>query len=90
MTTHIGNTSSPSARRSGTREGGRHAQLGCRLELRDRIQFREYRSERVGETPYRSRPELLILRLELEVMPGSGMVLGRFHFAFDESLVDDH
>jgi hypothetical protein len=52
------------------------AQLGCRPELRNRIQFLEGRSERVGETPDCSRFELLILGLEVEVL--------------DERLLDDH
>jgi len=32
------------------------AQLSCGLELRDGLEFFERRSERVGETPDRSRP----------------------------------
>jgi hypothetical protein len=66
------------------------AQLGCRPELRNRIQFLEGRSERVGETPDCSRFELLILALEVEVMHAAGEVFGGFQFALDERLLDDH
>lgn len=66
------------------------AQLGRRPELRDGIQFLECRRERVGETPDRSRPEFLVLRLEVEVVHAAGQVLWGFESALDECLVDDH
>src|SRR5208337_5672385 len=50
----------------------------------------ECRSERIGETPDRSRPEFLVLRLEVQVMDGAGEVFGSFESALDKCLVDDH
>src|SRR5258708_5618484 len=66
------------------------AQLGRRLELWDRIQFFECRRKRIRKTPHRSRPEFLILRLEVKVVHGSGEVLGGFEFTLHKRLVDDH
>ena len=66
------------------------AQLGRGLELRDGIQFFECRSERIGETPDRSRFELFVLGLELQVMYGTSQVLGSFEPALDERFVNDH
>src|SRR5208283_3860851 len=54
------------------------AQLGCRPELRDGVQFLECRRERVGETPDGSRPEFLVLWLEVKVMHAAGEVLWGF------------
>ena len=39
------------------------AQLGCRLELWNGIEFLECGSERIRNTPDRPRPEFLVLRL---------------------------
>jgi len=66
------------------------AQLGCGLELWDWLQFLECRSERIGETPDRSRSEFLVPRLEVEVMDTAGEVFGSVQFALHECLVDDH
>src|SRR5271169_8733 len=66
------------------------AQLGRRLELRDRLQVLKCRSERIRETPDRPRPEFLVLRLEVEVMHAAGKVFWSFESALDERLVDDH
>ena len=66
------------------------AQLGRSFELRDRVQFLERRRERVGETPDRPWPEILILRFEVQVMQGPGQVLWRFQLALYESFVDDY
>src|SRR5258708_5457138 len=60
------------------------------LELRDGIQFLECRRERIGKTPDRSRPEFLVLRIEVKVMHGAGEVFGSFECSLDERLVDDH
>jgi hypothetical protein len=43
-------------------------QLCGRLELWDRLQLLERRSERIGKAPDRPRPEFLILRLEVRVV----------------------
>src|SRR5580698_3090674 len=66
------------------------SQLGGRLELRDRIQFFESRSESVRQTPDCPRPEFLVFRLEVQVMHSSGKVFRSFESALDEGLVDDH
>ncbi len=65
------------------------AQLSSSFELWDGIQFLEGRGERVGKTPDRSRPEFLILRLEVEIMHGAGKMFGSLQFALDKRLVDD-
>ena len=62
----------------------------CGFELRDGVQFFECRPKRTGRTPDRSRPELLVFRLEVEVMEPAGEVLRSFEFALDERFVDDH
>jgi hypothetical protein len=66
------------------------SQFRGRLELRDRLQFFECRSESVRQTPDRPRAEFLVLRLEVQVMHGPGQVLWRLQFAFHERLVDDY
>ena len=66
------------------------AQLGRHLEFWDGIEFLECRSERIGETPDRSRLEFLVLRFEVQIMHGPGEVFGSFESALDECLVDDH
>src|SRR5712692_2814977 len=65
------------------------AQLGRSLELWNRIQFLERGSERIGEAPNGSRSQLLVLRLEVEVVHGVGQVVRSFQLAFHERLVDD-
>jgi len=74
------------------RSGGfkKTSQFRCGSELRDGIKFLECRGKRIGETLDRSRPEFLVLRLEVQVMHAPGKVLRRFEFALDECLVDDH
>jgi hypothetical protein len=59
------------------------SELGCCPELRDGIQFFECRRERIGKTPDGSRPELLVFRLEVEVVYGASQVLGCLQFALD-------
>jgi len=65
-------------------------QLGRSLELRDGIKFLECGGKRVGETPGRSRPELLVLGLEVKIMHGASEVFRRFQLALHKRLVDDH
>jgi len=72
---------------SGFRE---FSQLGCSLELWDGLQFLERGSQRVGETPDRSRPEVLVFRLEVEVMHGPGQVFRSLQSALDKRFVDHH
>src|SRR5712692_2627493 len=64
--------------------------VGRSLELWNRIQFLECRGERIRKTPDRSRSELLVLRLEVEVMYAAGKVLWSLQSALDKCLVDDH
>src|SRR6266852_2476239 len=52
------------------------AQFRRCLELRDRVELLESRRERVGQTPQCPRPELFILRLEVEVVHPPSQVLG--------------
>ena len=52
-----------------------------RLKLRNGIQFLKCRRERVRQAPDRSRPELFILRLEVEIVNRVGEMLWRFQFA---------
>jgi hypothetical protein len=44
----------------------------------------------IGKTPDRSRPEFLVLRLEVQVVHGACEVLGSFEFTLHKRLVDDH
>lgn len=64
--------------------------LAVALNCGDRVQFLECRGERIRKTPDRSRPEFLVLRLEVKVMHGAGKVLWSFQSAFDKGLVDNH
>jgi hypothetical protein len=66
------------------------AQLRRGLELRDRVQFFECGRERIRKTSDGPRTEFLVLRLEIQIMNGSGEMLWCLRFAFDESLVDDN
>jgi hypothetical protein len=66
------------------------AQLRCRLELWDGIEFFECRGERIREAPDGPRPEFLILRLEVKVMNSASKVLGSFEPALHKPLVNDH
>jgi len=66
------------------------AELRRSLELWNGIQLLECRGERIGETPDRTWPKLLVLRLEVEVMHATGQVFGSFQLALNERLVDDH
>jgi hypothetical protein len=72
------------------REAGlkKFSELRCCPELRDGIQFLERRYEGIRQA-HRPRLELLILRLEIQIMHRAGKVLGSFQFAFDERLVDN-
>src|SRR5216684_5659352 len=60
------------------------------LELWDRIECLECRGERIRETPNGPRFELLVLRLEVEVVNRTREVFGSFQLGFDERFVDDH
>src|SRR5438309_3937833 len=66
------------------------AQFGCRLELWNGIQFLEGRREGVGEGPDRSRPELIVLRFEIQIVYGKAEMFRRLQFAFHERLVNDY
>src|SRR5437660_8927570 len=76
----------------GLREAGlkKLSELRCCPELRDGVHFLERRCEGIRQAPDRPRLELLILRLEVQVMHGTGKVFGSFEFALDERFVDDH
>src|SRR5260370_42446228 len=65
------------------------AQLGCRPELRDGIQFLERRSERVGEAPDRAWPEFLVLRFEVEVVDRSSQMFLSLQLALHERFEDN-
>jgi hypothetical protein len=65
------------------------AQLGCRLELRDWLQFLEGGSERIRKTPDRPRPEFLVFWFKVQVVHGAGEVFGTLESAL-ERLVDHH
>jgi hypothetical protein len=60
------------------------SQLGCRLELWDRLQFFERRREGVGEAPDCARPEFLILRFKVQIMHAPRKMLRRLQLAFHE------
>ena len=62
----------------------------CRLKLRNRIQFLEGRSERVGETPDCTRLELVVLRLEVQIAHRPSKVLRSFQPSLDKRFADDH
>ena len=64
--------------------------LGCRPELRNGIQFFECRSERIGKTPDGSRPEFLVLWLEVEVMHCAGKMFRCLQSALNKRFVDDN
>lgn len=64
-------------------------QLGGRLELWDGVKFLERRRECVRQTPDRPRTELLVPRIEVEVVNRTGQMLRSLKFALDERLVDD-
>ena len=60
------------------------------LESRNRLEFLEGRREGVRQTPNGSRPELLVLRLEIQVMYGPCKMLWSFESALDERLVNHY
>jgi len=64
------------------------SQLRRRLELWDRLKFFECGCERIRQTPDRARPELVVFRLEVEIMHGPREVFGSLQFAFYERFVD--
>ncbi len=53
-------------------------QLGCRLKLGNRFQCLESGCEGFRQTPECSRPEFLIVRLKVQVVHGTGKMLGSF------------
>src|SRR5689334_7121365 len=66
------------------------AQLGCRLEFRNRLQFLERRRERIGQAPQRPGLEFFVLRIEIEIVDPPCQVLWHIELALDERLIDDH
>jgi bacterioferritin (cytochrome b1) len=64
-------------------------ELGCRFELRNRIEFLEGGSKRIAQTPHGPRSEFLELRIEVELVHASGQVLRRLQIALDERVVND-
>jgi len=50
----------------------------------------ERRRERIRETPNRSRPELLVLGFEVQIVHSSGQVFWSFQFALHERFADHH
>jgi hypothetical protein len=66
------------------------AELGGCSELRHRFQFLERRRESVREAPHRSRPEFIVLRVEVVVMNAPGEMFRHLKLALNERLVDDH
>ncbi len=64
------------------------SELGCRLELGNRLELLERRREGTREAPDRPRLEFLVLRLEIQLMYGPCQMLGSFQLAFHESFVD--
>jgi hypothetical protein len=58
--------------------------------LRNRIELLERRSECVRQTPNCSRPELVVLRFEIQIVHGTGEMLRSLQFGLDKRLVDDH
>src|SRR6266576_2227773 len=66
------------------------SELGCRLELWNRLQFLECRCERVRQTPNRSRPEFLVPRFEVQIVHGAREMFRSFQVALHEGFVDHH
>src|ERR1700756_2057630 len=66
------------------------AELGCRPELRNRVQVFERGCERVRQAPDCTRFELVVLRLKIQIVHTTREVPGNLQFAFDERLIDDH
>src|SRR5580700_90922 len=62
---------------------------GC-SELRHWFEFFEGRRESVREAPHRSRPEFVILRLEVVIVNAPGQVFRHLKLALNKRLVDDH
>ena len=48
------------------------------------------RRERIGETTDGSRPEFVVLWLEVQVMHAAGKVFRSFESTLDQYLIDDH
>jgi hypothetical protein len=64
-------------------------QLRCRLELRHRIKLLERAGEGVGQTPHRTRRELLVLRLEVQPVDLGQQTPGRVQLAIDKGRIED-
>src|SRR4051794_2350970 len=65
-------------------------QLAGGLVLRNHVQLFEGRSEGVAETPHRSRLEILMVRIEVQVMDFPVEMSGNFELRLDERAVDYH
>src|SRR5215813_446592 len=63
-------------------------QLGCCFVLRNRLQFLESTGEGVRQAPHRSRLELLMHRLKIQIVHSPCQVLGKPRLLLDERLVD--
>src|SRR5579871_3710390 len=66
------------------------AQLSRCPELGNRVEVLECRGECVGQAPYRAWLELLVLRIEIQVVNAPSEVSRNIQLALDERLVDDH
>jgi len=69
---------------------GREFTVSALLIIGNRIQFFECGRECIGKTPDRARPELLVLRLEVEVVNRPDKMLRRFQFALYKRFIDDY
>src|SRR5260370_24432370 len=65
------------------------SQLGCRLELRNRIKLFESTGERVRQAPHRSRSELLILRLKVQTVHLAHKALPSVELALPKCRLED-
>src|SRR5579872_880772 len=65
-------------------------ELGCCPELRNRVQVFECGRECVRQAPDGTRFELVVLRVEIQIVHTTREVPRNLQFAFDERLVDDH
>src|SRR5205809_7070532 len=65
------------------------AQLGRRLELRNRIEALEGGGKGILQAPYGPGSELIELGVEVILMDGPGQLPGNFKLPFDKGPVDD-
>jgi hypothetical protein len=69
--------------------GEEFAELGCGLELRDRLQVLERGRESIVEAPDRTGSELLVLGVEVEFVNPPGEMPRCVEIALNECFVDD-